>query len=73
MEDVASVINPYQITSSFSPEKIQHYPIINSKLNILRGEEWSRRFDYKVMVTNPDAISEIDNAKKEALIQDLEN
>ena len=39
MDDVAVVLNPYNIVSSFSPEKIQHYPLINSKLLILKGEE----------------------------------
>jgi len=72
MNDVQAVLNPNQIESSFSPEKIQHYPIINSKLNIIRGEEWGRRFEATVVVTNPDAISEISEAKMESLLQGLE-
>jgi len=39
MNDIQAVMNPNQIESSFTPEAIQHYPIINSKLNILAGEE----------------------------------
>jgi hypothetical protein len=40
---------------------------MNSKLNVLKGEELGRVFDYKVVVTNPNAISEIENNKKQLL------
>lgn len=63
MEDCVSVVNPSHIEASYIPESIQHYPIINSKLNILRGEEMSRRFDFRVICTNPNAISEIEENK----------
>jgi len=68
-----AVLNPNNIVSSLSPERIQHYPIMNSKLNILRGEEWNRRFDYRVTVTNPNAITEIQREKMDSLIQDLQS
>ena len=45
MDDVALVLNPDGIQASYLPEKIQHYPIINSKLNVLRGEEYKRVLD----------------------------
>lgn len=45
---------------------------MNSKLNVLRGEESRRIFDYRVVVTNPNAISEIENNKKEELLQNLQ-
>lgn len=72
MDDVQLVLNPNQIKSSFNPDKIQHYPIINSKLNIIKGEEWGRRFDARVVVTNPEAISEMNEQKKELMMQELE-
>lgn len=71
MEDIKSIVNPYHIESDFIPEQIQHYPIINSKLNVLRGEESSRLFDYRVVVTNPDAISEIEKNKSAQLMQSM--
>lgn len=67
MDDVALVLNPDGIQASYLPEKIQHYPIINSKLNVLRGEEYKRRFDFKVIVTNPNSISVIEENRKTAL------
>jgi hypothetical protein len=45
---------------------------MNSKLNVLKGEELGRVFDYRVVVTNPNAISEIEKAKKQALFQSLQ-
>ena len=64
MQDLESIINPENLDASFVPDKIQHYPIMNSKLNVLRGEEAKRVFDYRVVITNPNAISEIENEKK---------
>lgn len=72
MSDMEMVLNPDSIRANYIPERIQHYPIINSKLNVLRGEESKRVFDFKVVVTNPTAISEIEENKKAALLQDLQ-
>lgn len=69
MEDVLEVVNPDNIDASFVPKTVQHYPIMNSKLNVLRGEESARLFDWRVVVTNPSAVSEIENAKNSAMMQ----
>ena len=58
------ILNPEKIQAGFIPDRIQHYPIMNSKLNVLRGEEGRRAFDCRVVITNPNAISEIENNKK---------
>ena len=72
MKDLILVINPNNIQAGFIPDKIQHYPIMNSKLNVLRGEESKRVFDYRVVITNPNAISEIETNKKNELMQRLQ-
>ena len=72
MSDVESILNPEGIQAKYISDAIQHYPIMNSKLNVLRGEESKRIFDYKVVVTNPNAISEIENNKKNAMLQSLQ-
>ena len=72
INDMMSIINPDNIKAQFIPTKIQHYPIMNSKLNVLRGEESKRVFDFRVVITNPNAVSEIENNKKQALLQDLQ-
>lgn len=72
MNDLMMVINPDNIDAGFIPERIQHYPIMNSKLNVLRGEESKRVFDYRVVITNPNAISEIEENKKKELFQRIQ-
>lgn len=71
-EDIAYVLNPNNLKATFIPDSLQHYPTINQYLNLLQGEAISRPFDWHVVVTNPNAISEIENAKKEAVLQSLQ-
>lgn len=70
--DMKAYLNPYNIDASFIPDSIQHYPVINSKLNVLVGEESERLFDFRVVVTNPDAISEIEEEKNNEVNQMLQ-
>lgn len=72
MHDMQVILNPTGLQDDLVPNEIQHYPIINSKLNILRGEESKRLFDYKAIVTDPNSISEASNEKKALLLQDLQ-
>lgn len=72
MHDMQVILNPTGLQDDLIPNAIQHYPIINSKLNILRGEESKRLFDYKAIVTDPNSISEASNEKKALLLQDLQ-
>lgn len=72
MKDLMLVVNPDNIQAGFIPDKIQHYPIMNSKLNVLRGEESKRVFDYRVVITNPNAVSEIESNRKAELMQRLQ-
>ena len=72
MEDMEAIINPESIKVGYIPDRIQHYPIINSKLNVLRGEETKRVFDFKVVVTNPNAVTEVEDHKKEQLLASLQ-
>lgn len=73
MSDMELVLNPGNIQTNNIPERIQHYPIMNSKLNVLRGEESKRIFDYKVIITNPNGVSEIEENKKNELFQILKD
>lgn len=72
MQDLELILNPENIKAGYVPDRIQHYPIMNSKLNVLRGEESKRVFDFRVVVTNPNSISEIENTKKNLLLADLQ-
>ena len=72
MEDMKLVVNPYGIDASFIPDQIQHYSMINAKLKVLEGEESRRLFDYRLVVTNPNAISEIEEEKNMLVNQRLQ-
>ena len=72
MDDLELVLNPTKLRNDLIPEKIQHYPIINAKLNVLIGEESKRLFDYRVIITDPNSISEANKAKQEELLADLQ-
>lgn len=73
MDDIAAVLNPGNISTAFIPDKIQHYPIINSKINTLRGEESAREFNWHLIVTNPFAVSQMDEQKKQALFAETQS
>ena len=68
MKDIESVINPEHLDEKSTPALIQHYPLVNSKVLVLQGEEYKRGFDYKVVVTNPTSISEIEENKKNEVL-----
>ena len=72
MGDIKAYVNPYDIDASFIPDGIQHYPIMNAKLEVLEGEETKRLFDYKVVVTNPGAVSEIEEEKNKIVNEKLQ-
>ena len=72
MQDLELVLNPEQVKEKVTPANIQHYPIINSKLNVLLGEESKRVFDFRVVITNPTALSEKEEAKKTEVLQMLQ-
>lgn len=71
MSDMELIFNPEKVKADCIPDRIQHYPILNSKLNVLRGEESKRPFDFKVIVTNPNSISNNERIKKEKLFESM--
>ena len=72
MSELEYILNPDKTKASYVSDSIQHYPIMNRKLNVLRGEELKRIFDYKVIITNPNAINEIENNKKELALNEIQ-
>lgn len=68
MSDLKQILKADTYQGSKIPEKIQHYPIMNSKIDLLIGEECSRVWDHRVVVTNPTAVSAMEKAKKQAIL-----
>lgn len=71
MEDVVALLNPMELDQQYFPDTIQHFPIMNSKLETLIGEELQRPFDWRAVVTNMNAISSIERDKKEQMQEAL--
>ena len=64
VEDLKLIVNPDSIDASYIPDNIPHHPILVPKIDLLVGEEAKRRFPWKVVSTNPDAVSVKENEKK---------
>lgn len=71
-EDFTYVTNPYGIKEDF-PARLNNYNIITSKIKLLEGEEIKRPFNYRVVAVNADAVSEMQEKRKELLMQYLES
>lgn len=72
LKDLTDVVNPYHQDASFIPDNIPHHPIVVPKIDLLVGEEVKRRFDWKVIVSNHDAVSAKEAEKKRVLMQKLQ-
>lgn len=69
--DYDVLLNPSELSGIFIPDNIQHYPIAKPYLNVLIGEEADRRFEWRAVVTNPTAISTIEQDKSKMMIEKL--
>jgi len=56
-QDIEAFCNPNGLDADYIPVKMQHYPIMTPRLDLLIGEEIKRKFEWTAMVTNPEAIS----------------
>lgn len=68
VRDIKDIINPYHMDATYIPDNIPHNPIIVPKLDLLLGEEVSRRFDINVVVVDPNSITNKDQGRKQFII-----
>ena len=66
-EDVKKTCNPFNFSNTSTPAKMQNYPIMNPKVDLLLGEEISRNFNWKVSVINDNAVSDKEGKLMEML------
>ena len=64
ISEYMSLLNPNGLKKFALPTEIQHHPIAAPYLNVLIGEEFDRRFEWKAILTNPNAISKIELDKR---------
>lgn len=72
MDDIENILNPEGVDYGVKSKPIQHYPILNAKIQLLMGEERASQFEFKVVVSNPNAISEIEEKKRNAVIASMQ-
>lgn len=72
-DDFKYVTNPYGIKEGDYPAKLNNYNIITPKLKLLEGEEIKRPFNFRVAAVNSEAVSQIQEQKKELLLRYLES
>ena len=70
-QDIERTVNPYGINYKGFPSKMNHYPIINNKIQVLIGEETKRSFNFTIKVVNEDAITKKEEDIKSTIINSL--
>lgn len=70
--DFTYVTNPYGLKNEF-PARLNNFNIITPKLKVLEGEEIKRPFNFRVAAVNADAVSQIEEKRKNLLLQYLES
>jgi hypothetical protein len=76
-DDIEKVFNVMSIKNYTTPSKTQNYPVELPFFNVLIGEELNRGFDWRVVISDEDAISEkqveLNAKKKELILQEIQN
>ena len=71
-DDYRYVLKPYGKTRKNFPSKMRNYPIIKPIVDLLLGEKSKRPLNYTVTVQNANAVSEKQNAKQQAIYENLQ-
>jgi hypothetical protein len=71
--DFEYILNPYNLPSRVgnSPAQIQDFNIIRAKVELLKGEEIKRPFNYRVVAIGGEAVTIFEEKKKELIMQAL--
>ena len=71
-DDYRYVTHPYGKSRNNFPSKMRNYPIIKPIIDLLLGEKSKRPLNYTVTVQNGDAVSQKEQAKQEAIYQNIQ-
>ena len=67
-KDFKRITNPFKVDDGF-PATPQDFNIIRPKIDLLIGEETKRPFNFRVIRTSQEAVSELQEKEKEMLMQ----
>jgi len=70
-EEIERVFNPMQISEAAFPASIKNYPLSVPKIDLLKGEEIKRRFDWSVLARNEETTSDFDNNIRDSIVEFL--
>ena len=70
--DYNYVLKPYGKSRKNFPSEMRNYPIIKPIIDLLLGEKSKRPLNYTVTVQNADSISAKEQAKTQAIFQNLQ-
>lgn len=66
-KDFKYITDPYKVSEGF-PASLQNFNIIKPKIDLLEGEETKRPFSFKVVQTNEEATTRLQDKYKEILM-----
>jgi hypothetical protein len=69
--EMRKIADPFGLNPEEMPIDIKHYPIINSKIDVLGGEELKRRTEWVVRALAPDVIDSKNEHKKDLVFQEI--
>jgi hypothetical protein len=64
-KEVKKIVDPWDFGMANLMSSFKHYPIANSKIELLLGEEIKRKFDLQWFAINPEAVSSKDRDIRE--------
>ena len=67
-DDLKYVTNPYKVEDGF-PAKTQEFNIVRPKIDLLIGEESKRPENIKIIQTNDEVVTKLQDEKKNMLLQ----
>ncbi len=67
-DDLKYIVDPFEVGDTF-PASPQEFNIIRPKVDLLIGEESKRPFNYLVIQTNDEAVSQLQEKKKQMITQ----
>jgi hypothetical protein len=67
-DDLKYIVDPFDVGDTF-PASPQEFNIIRPKVDLLIGEETKRPFNYMIIQTNDDAVTALQDKKKQMLTQ----
>lgn len=70
-EEVRKIVDPFGINPDEVPVDLKHFPLLNSKIDVLAGEELSSRTEWIVRALSHDIIDRISEMEKDEVINFL--